>query len=508
LAPRSAPLTRVAVTAAATVALIAAGTITIPAAATPDPGESRIQSTQTATPETFTFTAALRYDRRELRRIAQLVSTPGRGQYRAFRTLAEASAELGATRAQRRALRAVARTLGLDVQFSATGLTADLTGPTAVWNELYGTTPLALSTTPWTSFVYVNAQGNPLPTPVELEDVVREVIPSQSILDPTIDPGFAAARVTDPIRASADDTASPPVNEGTPFGPGFDCLLPEASNFTYSPSQLQVPYGAAALHDSGLRGAGTRIVNLAGSYAFSQEYADHAADCFAYDSPTIRFTGGPNVGPQPVTTAGDDEGNLDVQTIAAVIPEAAGFDFLQVSINPILYLSFVQAVDTMVTTLSPLPDIATMSFGACEPDLVNNPLRAISEDHFAYAGILGVSMLAAAGDGGSSDCSQFVPDPPVATRLNAVQYPASSQWVTGVGGTRITLGEGNERVSEVVWNDSPWGQIDGGTGGPSLYQRPWYQKSITARDRRLVPDIAAHASNYHHSFDPLHPRTR
>jgi hypothetical protein len=52
LAPRSAPLTRVAVTAAATVALIAAGTITIPAAATPDPGESRIQSTQTATPET------------------------------------------------------------------------------------------------------------------------------------------------------------------------------------------------------------------------------------------------------------------------------------------------------------------------------------------------------------------------------------------------------------------------------------------------------------------------
>ena len=331
---------------------------------------------------------------------------------------------------------------------------------------------------PWVAFFIVTAGNHP---------------DRQTLL---IGAGFAAARVTDPIRVSADDTAGPPVNEGTPFGPGFDCLLPEASTFTYSPSQLQVPYGTTALHDSGLRGEGVRIVNLAGSYAFSQAYADHAADCFAYDSPNIRFTGGPNVGPQPVSTSGDDEGNLDVQTIAAVIPEAAGFDFLQVSINAVLYLSFVQAVDTMVTTLSPLPDIATMSFGACEPDLVNNPLRAISEDHFAFAGILGVSMLAAAGDGGSSDCSQFAPDPPLATRLNAVQYPASSQWVTGVGGTRITLGEGNERVAEVVWNDSPWGQIVGGTGGPSLYQRPWYQKSITTRDRRLVPDIAAHASTY------------
>jgi kumamolisin len=201
-----------------------------------------------------------------------------------------------------------------------------------------------------------------------------------------------------------------------------------------------------------------------------------------------------------VSTSADDEGNLDVQTIAAVVPQATRIDYVEAAQSSNVYSALLTGAEQMMTRLSPLPDVATMSFGSCEDGLVGpgmDAVRAVTDDHFALAGVLGITMLAASGDGGSSDCSQFVPDPPAATRVNSVQYPASSPWVTGVGGTRIVLGAGNERVAEYVWNDAPYQETaDGSTGGPSLGARPWYQRPVTAADRRLVPDIAAHASNY------------
>jgi kumamolisin len=78
-----------------------------------------------------------------------------------------------------------------------------------------------------------------------------------------------------------------------------------------------------------------------------------------------------------------------------------------------------------------------------------------------------------------------------------VSYPASSPWMTAVGGTQLTLGDGNRIVGEAVWNDLQFG-VPGnavGTGGSSrLYRAPWYQPSATQRDRRVVPDIAAMAA--------------
>jgi subtilase family serine protease len=103
----------------------------------------------------------------------------------------------------------------------------------------------------------------------------------------------------------------------------------------------------------------------------------------------------------------------------------------------------------------------------------------------AMTALTGVSSFVAAGDSGSTTCGTSVPG-------TTLSYPAVSPFVTAVGGTRLTLGAGNTRVSEVVWNDSAFGEKAAGGGGLSRQQpRPAYQDGVNRQNRRAVPDISA-----------------
>ncbi len=65
----------------------------------------------------------------------------------------------------------------------------------------------------------------------------------------------------------------------------------------------------------------------------------------------------------------------------------------------------------------------------------------------------GQTIVAASGDAGSSACYQSptTTNPPLATQEElAVSYPASSQYVTGVGGTEITAAD------DVSTNSTYW----------------------------------------------------
>jgi subtilase family serine protease len=67
-----------------------------------------------------------------------------------------------------------------------------------------------------------------------------------------------------------------------------------------------------------------------------------------------------------------------------------------------------------------------------------------------------------------------------------------SPFVTAVGGTRPTLGSGNTRVSETVWNDSAFGAAAAGGGGMSRVEpRPAYQNGVNPENHRAVPDVSA-----------------
>lgn len=478
---------RPVLSAIAASALVASAFVAVPAVATPSAAVA-------ADRDALTFTAALNYDRAGLLAAARAISTPGGKQYRNFRTLKQAAAAFGATEGQRTALKAAAAKLGMSVRFSPTGLTADLTAPMTTWTDLFGQEPIVQQSPPWLVLSYLADADNGVypPVPTELSKHVRLIFASDSALAPA----DKSKDLTSATPRAADDT---PVNLGTPFGPGLDCIEPSLRPQVYSPNQLNVPYGTTALHDRGLKGAGARIANLAQGYAYFDVASGQAARCFDYRAPTIRFSGGRGVGSQPVQSDDPIEGNLDVQVIAGVVPEATRIDYVEVAPVPNVYQSFVESVDLLTTKVSPMPDVVTTSFAQCELDMLGaDSQRAVSDDHFALLAVLGVTMLAASLDGGSSVCSQEQADPPASGRIASVAYPASSPWVTGVGGTRIVLGAGNQRVDEVAWNDTPWGGpgAGAGTGGTSLAARPWYQRPVTAQDRRLVPDVSAHASVY------------
>ena len=109
----------------------------------------------------------------------------------------------------------------------------------------------------------------------------------------------------------------------------------------------------------------------------------------------------------------------------------------------------------------------------------------------------GISFVAASGDDGSADCTSNTGAP---QPFAAVNFPASSPWVTGVGGTNFTLTAQNTiaPASEVVWNDTNTlegsGQATavgaGGGGFSTLFARPSYQSAVVPGGKRAVPDVA------------------
>ena len=104
-----------------------------------------------------------------------------------------------------------------------------------------------------------------------------------------------------------------------------------------------------------------------------------------------------------------------------------------------------------------------------------------------------MGAYASAGDSGSS-CNGLP--------YSGVAWPASSPYLTAVGGTRLTLTPSNQRLDEVVWNDLRWMPAsDGGGAGGGGYSltsaRPPFRLGLgLPGNRRAVPDLSAAASSF------------
>ena len=102
---------------------------------------------------------------------------------------------------------------------------------------------------------------------------------------------------------------------------------------------------------------------------------------------------------------------------------------------------------------------------------------------------MGITVFCAAGDNGSSDG--------VADGKPHVDFPASSPWVVGCGGTSL-LATGSPTPTETVWNNSTVSSATGG-GVSTFFPLPDYQSTAnvpisTVRAKfagRGVPDISA-----------------
>lgn len=424
----------------------------------------------------------LRADLAGLRRAALAITTPGSPQYGAYEPLSRLAARFGADLRTRARVLAFLRHAGArDAAIDPTGLFADATLPAARAAQTFAT-PLAEFRTGVTRFIAPAASAaasaasvRSARIPPGLAGLITGVIGLDT--RPIADAGHVArAR---PGRANAHLAAQPSsarVRSGTPAGcPGG------LATGGFTPNQYLAAYGYGGLHTAGVMGQGQRValIEVDGfKYADLQQFAF----CFGLPIPALNTYG---VGISRLLDPGG-EATLDLEVLDAAAPGLASINVFETEPTAALTL---RALTAPLRTRQK-PAVISASLGLCEPALsraVGDNGVYSTEGALEMASASGVTFVASSGDQGSADCS--LKGAPV-HRLS-VNYPSSSWWVTGVGGTNLELSDANAITDELVWNDAAEQPGSAGGGGTSeLFNRPNYQRGSTGAKGRAVPDVA------------------
>jgi subtilase family serine protease len=448
-----------------------------------------------------------------LERFARAVSDPASPRYRGYLTVEQLRDRFGAPR------RARARTAGW---LRAHGLRATV-APSGTFVVARGSArELRAAFAPAGSAAAASAAiSGAVPVPAALRDVVRE---AQLLGASSAAAGAAATRArararargprrprnipeydaNDPYQGLSPETGSIFERTGTPSG----CQAGTTKGFT--PSQVHRAYGIDALHRRGLRGEGMHVAVIE---VDGFEHADVRtfADCFGARMPQIRAR---TVGQRRNSTDGS-ETPLDLEVLIAAAPRLERIDVYTANPNAENFSSsLVQAMTLALTARGALPDAISLSLGECEAAFglldFGGPLTAVRalDDLFALSAAAGVSVLVSSGDNGSAGCTRTA-----STSIPLASFPATSPWVTAVGGTNLQLTDDNRIARQVVWNDTP-GIVRivrergltvaardvaaaGGGGRSLLFDQPWYQQAPGLSGQpRVVPDIAALADPY------------
>jgi subtilase family serine protease len=277
----------------------------------------------------------------------------------------------------------------------------------------------------------------------------------------------------------------------------------------YSPQEMRTSYGLNGLIDAGMVGAGQTIV-IIDSYGSPTIAADLAAFDAGYglpDPPSFQVLAPLGTVPWNPTLYPDQPGwagetTLDVEWAHAMAPGAA----IVLLTSPVDETEGVQGLPEFLALEKYALDhhlgkIISQSWSATENTLFFDAagpggpqvIRDYS-DFYARAAGEGVTVLAAAGDDGSSNPEtngSFYQFP-------TVGFPASSPLVTAVGGTTLYADTSGNYQSETVWNDA--GCCAGGGGVSQIFKAPFYQQfSIPYEVRgqlggmRGVPDVSYNA---------------
>ncbi len=263
---------------------------------------------------------------------------------------------------------------------------------------------------------------------------------------------------------------------------------------------LRTVYNSTSLLSNGFDGKGFTI-GLLDFYG----YTSVSSDLALYDSSSgipapPEFSVAP-IGPYNPNLGSalgwDGEIDLDVQTSHTMAPSA----------NIVLYaangaLSLASAVAGVVQ--DGRASVVSQSFGLPEwlyyeagplPYLFNS---VFTDDYYALGSAMGITFLASSGDAGGSGYSSG-PE-------GGVEYPASSPFVTALGGTTTYISSttsGSLSVNQTAWSNIgfvPYFTNLGGSGGgvSILEPTPWYQSSLpvpsTFPNGRLNPDLSLDAS--------------
>jgi kumamolisin len=258
---------------------------------------------------------------------------------------------------------------------------------------------------------------------------------------------------------------------------------PRAAVTSYSPLQVAQAYDFPP--DATGSGHCIALIELGGGYNPSD--LTSFFENLGLVSPkvtAVSVDGGSN-SPSGDPNGPDGEVELDLEVAGAVAPGAQ----LAAYFAPNTDQGFIDAVVAAVHDATLKPSIVSISWGGPENSWTaqsRNAFNSACQD----ASTMGVTILAASGDDGALDGS--------ANGAPTVDFPASSPYVLGCGGTRLTL-SGATIQSEQVWNDLSANEGATGGGVSETFALPAFQQSIDVPKApngfvgRGVPDVAGNA---------------
>ena len=168
------------------------------------------------------------------------------------------------------------------------------------------------------------------------------------------------------------------------------------------------------------------------------------------------------VDPGAPDTVGDlPEADLDIEWSGAVA-KGAKIIYVNAPTGNGVNDSLAYAIDNIVSP------VISMSYGLCELDEAKNGTLVADETEYKKANIEGITFVNSSGDSGAAACDFGVlaANGNLAVGGLAVSYPASSVYVTGVGGTAITTADLTTNFSTY------WSTTDGATGGSAVKYMP------------------------------------
>jgi len=301
----------------------------------------------------------------------------------------------------------------------------------------------------------------------------------------------------------------------------------QSGNVYFAPGDIATVYDVKPLYNASVTGTGQSItlvgqsaIQVSDIEAFQSAAGLTVKDPAQFlvpDSGTATING---VNPQQ---GGDEaESDIDLEWSGALAPGAT-INFVYTGNNPNYgaFDALQYAIDEKIGT------ILSSSYGECEAALSGGtmgsgaPIETTLEAALEQATTQGQTVMAAAGDEGSTDCYGNGLSTTVAQSA-AVDYPASSAYVTGMGGTEISsanaaydesdtaywaaqsssdvISSALQYIPEVAWNDDAYeGDLSAGGGGTSaLFQKPSWQTGVAGLSSsvtmREVPDLALYAS--------------
>jgi hypothetical protein len=301
-----------------------------------------------------------------------------------------------------------------------------------------------------------------------------------------------------------------------------------------APGDFAVIYDANPLYAAGYTGAG-QTIGVIGQTDIVQ--ADITAFRSASNLPAYGSTNGPTftsylipgaIDPGVLDSTGDvQEASIDLEWSGGVAKNAN----IVFVISGDVFTSLQYAIANKINGLQ-IP-ILTLSYAGCEAQQGTATIQSL-EASLQEANAQGQTVFNSSGDSGAAACDVSSTTTIIsATQGLAVNYPASSAYATGVGGSEF-MGDGTAAnpttgadqywsangsndvltsalsyIPEMVWNDTTFdiennGGLSAGGGGASLlFTKPTWQASvpgIPSDGARDVPDVSLNASADHDPY--------